>query len=178
MVLRLLSEDGEEIPIVLTSSIVDLTEPVETPVEVLDDPWVTVFPLPETVKMGLIPDIGFPNESLIVRVIPARSVLLALIGPLDTSKVDLVASGAPAMNVAELLGKDAILGEARLTVRVSATVDTNLLTKVPELLVVPLEGVSEDWAMDPEELPSAVKLTFCPETGFPLASLSVKVKVA
>ncbi len=137
---RLLNVEGDEIPIVLISSIVDLTAPVDIPDELLDEPWVIVFPVPDTVKMGLTPLIAFPFASLRVRVMAARSVLLAFTAPLDTTRVDLVASGAPAKKVTDLLLNEARAGLARLTVLVSAIVDARLLVNSPEALVTPVLG--------------------------------------
>ena len=44
---------GEEIPIVFTSSMLDLKAPVDTPLELLEAPWVMVLPEPDTVNTGL-----------------------------------------------------------------------------------------------------------------------------
>ena len=134
--------------------------------------------MPVEVNVGVVPEMRFPFASLRVIVTVALALPSALMGPEETASVERAADGAPATKVTDRCGNDAILGEARETVRVSARVDARRVTKVPEESVVPLAELREVCAEVPEVEPEADKLTARPDTGFPLASLRVIVNVA
>ncbi len=102
----------------------------------------------------------------------------AFTGPADSARLDLDAAAAPAINVADLEGNDAIEGEESDTVLTSARVEVRVLVKLPSESVVPDTLTRFPCADAPELEPAAASATAILEQGFPFASLRLTVKLA
>ena len=89
-----------------------------------------MFPVPEEVKTGLIPDTAFPFASFRVIVMVALSILSALTGAAEATSVVCTAAGAPATKLTAVPTFET--GVSKLSVLDSAFLDLSVQLDAPD----------------------------------------------
>jgi hypothetical protein len=160
---------GVAIERVLVSAVVEESEQVETPRDVVavQEPMVLFDPL--EVNVGVTPEIRFELASARVIVITDVDVPSGFVGPVPVI-VEFAANAAPAVNTT--VPPALTTGVAIESVLVSAFVDFKVQVETPE-------AFDEEQAVIVFPLPVfvAVKVGTVPETGLLVASLRVMVTV-